>query len=125
MITSSQVTAQCLSRPNPIEAENQVWMNTRYLMSHTAAADDYDVTDSQHYNGHRVVPGPKCNADLVAPFDTIDLNILKNMHGIRFTDNVTTEGADHETVRANYGLMSDAEADDFEARLKAKLASTS
>ena len=118
MITSSQITAQCLGQPNPQQAEAQVWENTRYLMAHVAAAPDYDVTDSQHYNGHKVVPGPKSDAKLVAPLSTWDLDVLKNQHAIRFTDNITTQGADHETVRANYGVMSNAEADDFEKRLR-------
>lgn len=125
MISSSALTAQCLSRPNPAEAESVIWENTRYLIAQRVAHPDYRGTDEQHYNGYVVVPGPKCNPDLVAPLANTDLNHLKNVHAIRFTDNVTTSGADQDIVMANFGLMTNAEADDFEHQLKAQRAKPS
>lgn len=125
MISSSAITAQCLSRPNPAEAEAKVWANTRYLIAQRVAHPDFQLTDEQHYNGHVVIPGPRCNPELVAPLANTDLNYIKNVQAIRFTDNVTTAGADQDIVMANFGLMTDAEADDYERQLKAQRAKSS
>lgn len=122
MISSSAITAQCLSHPNPAQAEATIWENTRYLIAQRVAHPDHRLTDEQHYNGYVVIPGPKCNPELVAPLANTDLNHLKNVHAIRFTDNVTTAGADQDIAMANFGVMTTAEADDFEGQLKAQRA---
>lgn len=119
MVPSTTITAACIQQPNPAQAELDFWNSTRYLMTHEPVQPGETKTSSEYYRGHRVIPGPKANPALVAPFYTNDLNTLKNVHGIRFTDFNTTAGADMETVRANYGAMDDQEADQFEKLLSA------
>lgn len=125
MISSSAITAQCLAMPNPAEAEELIWQNARYLIAQRLATPDFQVTDEQHYRGYKVLPAPKADPELCPRLGELNLQVLKNVHGIRFTDNHTTAGADYDIVMANYGIMTDDEADDYERFLRKNSAKTS
>lgn len=124
MVSSTQLTDLANRSGNPAEFEFNLWRKTRYLMAQEPAAKDFTDTVPGHYKGRTVIPGPLANEKLAGllgfPTLTIsDYQIMRNRFHIRFIDNRTTDGADDSIRKANYTIMSKAEADDYEAELKA------
>lgn len=118
MPTSAQITALVNSSPNPEEKKHEIWKKSRYLVAQKAAHASSSLTQPGYYQGRVVVPGPNANSKLSDTLGTHDLDILENKHFIRFIDNATTDEASADIAQANYTIMSNQEADDYEKLLK-------
>lgn len=117
MATSTQITNKILQSSNPRAYEQALWERTRYLVAQKPAAADVDVTQSGYYKGRVVHPGPQANPRVSETLNVLDLDIIKDQFFIRFTDNATTSSAEESVVQALYTIMSDSEADEYEAVL--------
>lgn len=118
-ISSEQITTRVNRQPNPDEAEFKLWQSTRYLVAQEPASKDFTDTVEGYYNGRMVIPGPKADPKLVPLLTNVnDFGLIKEHHYIRFTDNLTTQGADDSVGRAIFTIMSKAEADEYEEFLR-------
>ena len=118
MVTSTQLTQRILQHPNPEQAEQEMWAKTRYLIAQKPASKDFTGTQPGHYKGRLVIPGPKANPKLSDRLSNRDLPLLKSRHFIRFVNNRTTDNAQESVQEALFTIMTKAEADDYEAKLK-------
>ena len=117
MPTSSVLTAKILNSPDPLATREAIWSKTRYLVAHKAKTDTFSGTDTEHYQGRHVLPGPLANDELCPTMANMDIDYLESQLGITFIDYATTEGADASVIAAPYGVMSSSEADDYEFQL--------
>lgn len=117
MATSTQITNKILASSNPKAFKQQMWERTRYLVAQQPASDDYADTLQGYYKGKVVVPGPLANPRVSETLSVFDLDIIEDQYFIRFTDNATTSSAEESVVKALYTIMSDNEANEYEAVL--------
>ena len=116
MAHSSQITNIILTAANPLEERDRIWSKTRYLVAQKIKTEEFVGTDQDHYKGYHVLPGPAANPETCGMIDGIEnVDNMEAKYGITFIDFKTTEGADTDVVSAPYTVMSDAEANDFEA----------
>lgn len=118
MVTSAQITRKINNTPNPEEAEYKLWKKARYLVAQEPASADYTETTIGYFRGRHVMPGPMADGSLTPKLREVDFQVIKNQYYIRFTDNITTESADQSVGRAIYTIMTDSEADEYEAKLR-------
>ena len=112
---SSQLTERILQAPNPIQMRDEIWKQTRYLIAQKPKTEDYSGTDTEHYLGRQVLPGPAADPSIIGLIDGCEnMDNMEAKYGITFIDFKTTEGADVNVVSAPYTVMSNAEADSFE-----------
>lgn len=122
MVTSTQLTREINKHPNPEVAEFKFWRKARYLVAQEVATSDYKDTKIGYFEGRVVIPGPKynpkCSDGLAMETATLnDFQIMKNRFFIRFVDNRTTQDADDSIAKALYTIMSDSDANKYEAEL--------
>lgn len=118
MPTSTQLTEMILRSPNPKAAMHKLWDRTRYLVAQRPATEKDTTTKEGYYNGRVVVPGPLADPTISAVLTNTDLDIVMNQFFIRFVDNSVSAGAEESVVQALYTIMSDAEANEYEAQLR-------
>ena len=115
---SSVITATVLAHPNPLEHRKTIWEQTRYLVAQKQVTETYTETNESYYQGRAVIPGPKADFNLCPAMANMDVEHIESSFGITFIDYATTEGADQDVVSAPFGIMSKAEANDFEKQLR-------
>lgn len=117
MANSAQITAHVQAQPNPREAEYDIYKRSRYFIAQRPATPDFTETMDGYYLGRMVVPGPMADSRFSTLLDINDFDIVTSQLHIRFIDNHTTDGADEDVRRALYTVMTDEEADAYEAAL--------
>jgi len=117
MPTSSQITAKANAQPNPEAWEAKLYEKSRYLVAQKPASS-VSVTKDGFYEGKVVIPGPKANPKLSAVPANTNYLLLKQVHYIRITDDKTTQDADSSVGMSLYTVMTDEQADHYEAELK-------
>lgn len=117
MANSTQITAHVQTQPNPAEAEYDLFRKTRYFVAQRPATPDVQRTTDGYYLGRTVVPGPLADKRYSYIVSVNDFEMMRSQLYIRFVDNNTTDGADEDVRRAMYTIMTDDEADIYEAAL--------
>lgn len=118
MHTPDILTSKINNSANPDEIKQKIWESCRYLMTVTRPVLDFDETNDEYYKGHKVIPGPRADGDLVAKLDENDLDILENQYFIRFWNNATSDNAGDDIAQGLFGVMDKNEADDYERILR-------
>lgn len=117
-ITSGQLTER-LRHSNNVTADKQaLFENTRYFIAQRPATNSFTDTIEGYYKGHAVIPGPKADPTLTPILNVWDIKILEAQYFIRFVDDQVTAGADDELKEALFTIMTDTEADEYEAELR-------
>ncbi len=116
--TSGQITEGLKRSTNVIADKQKIFESTRYFVAQRPASNDFIETCDGYFRGHKVIPGPKANPALSPLLNVRDITVLEQVHFIRFVDNLTTDGADEDTRRALFTIMTDDEADEYERKLK-------
>jgi len=93
---------------------DEVWENARYLVSTSRPSDKFTGTNQSYYKGYTVFPAPKADERITGRLEITDYPILLQTYGIRLFNHEATSGSDKETVMADWAIMDDAEADEFE-----------
>jgi len=118
MHTPDIITQKINGSVNPEETKQKIWESCRYLMTVERPVLSYDETTDEYYKGHKVIPGPKADGELVAKLDENDLDILENQYFIRFWNNAVSDNAGEDIAQGLYGVMDKTEADDYEKILR-------
>ena len=118
MPTSEQLTAKCNAQNNPELYESKLWAKARYLVAQNPASSKSEITKDGYYKGCHVIPGPLADPELSSVLKIQDWTIVRNQYFIRFTDNKTTSNADTSVGRANYTIMDNTQADEYEKVLR-------
>lgn len=118
-ITSAQLTERLRHSNNVTEDKQKLFENTRYFVAQRPASNDFSETIDGYYKGRKVIPGPKANPGLSPILNVWDIKILEAQYFIRFVDDQVTMGADDELKEALFTIMTDSEADEYEAVLLA------
>ena len=117
-ITSGQLTEKLKNSHNVLAEKQEMFENVRYFVAQHPVTNDFTDTCDGYYRGHKVIPGPKANPDVSSVIDVRDIRILESRHFIRFVDDLTTPDADEFLREAIFTIMTKAEADEYEAKLK-------
>lgn len=116
--TSTQLTEQLRHSTNVVEDKQKMFNSVRYFVAQKPAAVDFAETTDGFYKGHKVIPGPKANPNLGPVLNVTDIRLLESQYFIRFVDNATTDDADDDVRMALFTIMSDTEANEYEAKLR-------
>ena len=116
--TSTQITEQLRQSTNVVADKQKMFEKVRYFVAQKPAAVDFSDTIDGFYKGHKVIPGPKANPTLGPILNVTDIRLLEAQYFIRFVDNQTTDDADDDVRMALFTIMSDSEANEYEARLR-------
>lgn len=117
-ITSGQLTQRLRHSNNVTADKQQLFENTRYFVAQRPSSDSFTDTIEGYYKGYKVIPGPKADPRLSPILNVWDIKILEAQYFIRFVDDQVTAGADDELKEALFTIMTDAEADEYEAELR-------
>lgn len=117
-ITSGQLTQRLRHSNNVTADKQQLFENTRYFVAQRPSSDSFTETIEGYYKGYKVIPGPKADPRLSPILNVWDIRILEAQYFIRFVDDQVTAGADDELKEALFTIMTDAEADEYEAELR-------
>lgn len=117
-VTSTQLTERLRQSLNPTADKQKLYESVRYFVAQKPAANDFSDTVDGFYKGHKVIPGPKADVTLGVVLNVTDIRLLESQYFIRFVDNATTEDADDDVRMALFTIMSDSEADEYEAALR-------
>lgn len=117
-ITSGQLTERLRHSTNVIADKQKLFENTRYFVAQRPATNSFSETIEGYYKGHAVIPGPKADPRLTPILNVWDIKILEAQYFIRFVDDQVTAGADDELKEALFTIMTDTEADEYEAELR-------
>lgn len=116
--TSTQITEKLRHATNVTEEKQKMFEKVRYFVAQKPAANDFAETIDGFYKGHKVIPGPLANPELGPMLNVTDIRLLESRYFIRFVDNLTTDDADDDVRMALYTIMSDSEANEYEAKLR-------
>lgn len=117
-ITSGQLTERLRHSQNVIADKQKLFENTRYFVAQRPSSNDFSDTIEGYYKGCKVIPGPKADPTLTPILNVWDIRILEAQYFIRFVDDQVTAGADDELKEALFTIMTDTEADEYEAELR-------
>jgi hypothetical protein len=120
MANSDQITAHVQKDPNPRQAEYDIFIKSRYFVAQRPAAPEVTVTTDGYFRGRVVVPGPKADRRFSYIVNANDFELMTQQLYIRFTNSNTTDGADDIVRAALHTVMTDGEADEYEAALCAQ-----
>lgn len=117
-VTSGQLTERLRRSNNVLADKQELFEKTRYFVAQRPATNSFSGTIEGYYKGCKVIPGPKANPRLSPILNVWDIKILEAQYFIRFVDDQVTAGADDELKEALFTIMTDTEADEYEAELR-------
>jgi len=122
MANSAAITQMIIQSSNPEETKQQIWDQSRYLISQKPSVATNSFTGDGWYEGCTVIPAPL--AKVGSRQFSEDLATLEATQYIRFVDSNATDGADDEVREALFRPMTNTEADSYEAQLRELLGIT-
>lgn len=122
MSTSAQLTQDIIQSNDSKARMRELFLNARYFISQTATGDA-DVTRLGWYQGRIVYHANRAHNNFPKMEHINRPEHVLDVYHITFIDYEGTDDANDEMVKANYTIMSDEDADAYEAAILAELKS--